>query len=158
MKFLQEVLAGVKRMQNAASTNDAADIPTADQGEGEQMADQMGNLADKPDDVDPNAENPANPDEINDEAETSEDPDKQGLIRTVKRAHLVYKREGDDGTFTELWLYNLQNLQSQTEIKRAILAGTDIPPNQLESPDGSQSYKIWAVGNVEMLEISGLPS
>ena len=87
-----------------------------------------------------------------------EDPDRQGLIRTVSQAHLVFKREVDDGTFTELWLYNIQQMHQQTKVKRAILAGTDIPPNSLQSPDGSQTYRIWAVGNVEMLEITGLPS
>ena len=34
--------------------------------------------------------------------EVEDDPDRQGLIRTVKGAHLVYKRKQEDGTYDEL--------------------------------------------------------
>ena len=86
----------------------------------------------------------------------SEDPNHQGLIRTVKNAHLVYKRESEDGTFEELWVFNISELKSDLKIRKAILAGTDIPVNQLTSPDGKQTYSIWTSGNVEFLKISGL--
>lgn len=93
-------------------------------------------------------------DAVSDKA--SEDPNRQGLIRTVRGAHLVYKRESDSGTFEELWLYNVTTLQDEMTVRKAILAGTDIPPNKSQSPDGSQTYRVWSAGNAEMLLISGL--
>lgn len=87
---------------------------------------------------------------------TLEDPDRQGLIRKVKGAHLVYKRQTEDGTFEELWIYKIDNVRDEIEIRKAILAGTDIPVNKLQSPDSSQSYEVWTVGDVEMLLVKGL--
>lgn len=87
-----------------------------------------------------------------------DDPDRQGLIRTVKNAHLVYKRETEDGTFDELWIYNLTTLHDELDVKKAILAGTDIPPNKMTSPDGAQTYHMWSAGNAEMILIKGLPN
>lgn len=87
---------------------------------------------------------------------SSEDPNRQGLIRTVKGAHLVYKRQGEDGTFEELWIYNISTLQDELTIRKAILSGTDIPTNKSSSPDGSQQYAMWCAGNAEMLLITGL--
>lgn len=88
----------------------------------------------------------------------TEDPDRQGVIRAVKGAHLVYKRESQDGGFEELWIYNVDNLQDEMTIRKAILSGTDIPMNSSSSPDGSQTYKMWSAGNAEMILISGLPN
>ncbi|TFG95672.1 hypothetical protein E4H12_12810 [Candidatus Thorarchaeota archaeon] len=89
----------------------------------------------------------------------SEDPDRQGLIRKVKNAHLVFKRKIEDGTFEELWIYNSgNNLRDELEIREAVLAGTDIPAGRTTSPDGKQQYEIWSAGNAEMLQIQGLPN
>lgn len=90
--------------------------------------------------------------------QASDDPDKQGLIRTVKKAHLVFKRQSSNGTFEELWVYNLGTLRDELETRKAILAGTDIPTTKTKSPDGTQSYTIWTAGNVEMLHVIGLPN
>ena len=38
-----------------------------------------------------------------------------------------------------------------------ILKGTDIPPNEISSDDGSQDYLTWNVGNVQMIKVRGLP-
>jgi hypothetical protein len=86
-----------------------------------------------------------------------EDPDRAGLIRTVNKAHLVYKRSTDDGTYEEMWMYNVTNLRDEMSVRKAILSGTDIPPNKSQSPDGSQSYELWTAGNAEMMLIKGLP-
>lgn len=91
-----------------------------------------------------------------DEPTEPEDPNRQGMIRTVKGAHLVYKREVEDGTYEELWLYNSSTLRDEIVIRKAILAGTDIPVNKSQSPDGSQSYEMWSVGNAEMVLVKGL--
>lgn len=108
---------------------------------------------------DPNGEvNPETTDLDGVVQQATENPDRSGLIRTVKNAHLVYKRETEEGTFEELWVYNITNMRDEQATKRAILAGTDIPLNKTTSPDGSQSYEIWASGNAEMLHITGLPS
>lgn len=88
----------------------------------------------------------------------NEDPNRQGVIRTVPKAHLVYKRQTSDGTYEELWIYTTGgSMQDELTIRRAILAGTDIPANKVKSPDGSQSYEIWTVGNGQLLNIKGLP-
>lgn len=93
----------------------------------------------------------------NDGIETQdEDPNKQGLIRTVKQAHLVYKRQNEEGDFEELWIYNVTDMKNGMDIRKRILAGTDIPVAKTTSPDGVQSYKIWSVGNAELLQITGL--
>lgn len=91
-------------------------------------------------------------------SKATEDPDKQGLIRTVKGAHLVYKRETEDGTYEEMWAYNTkaQDYKEEQKRRQAILAGTDIPPNKTTSPDGSQSYEIWVTSNAEIMVIKGL--
>lgn len=85
------------------------------------------------------------------------DPDRAGLIRYVKGAHLVYKREQDDGTYEEMWIYNSGEFKKDIEVKKAILAGTDIPPNATQSPDGAQTVKMWSAGNADIVHITGLP-
>jgi hypothetical protein len=93
------------------------------------------------------------------ELDDEDDPDRQGLIRVVPNAHLVYKRAAEDGTFEELWIYNTgDSFEPELETRRAILAGTDIPANRMHSEDGSQKYSIWTAGNGQILHITGLPS
>lgn len=88
---------------------------------------------------------------------STEDPDRQGVIRPIKSAHLVYKRKTEDGTYEELWLFNTQDtVVDNMNIRKAILAGTDIPTTNTKSPDGKQSYSIWTAGNAELLNIVGL--
>lgn len=100
--------------------------------------------------------------DIGDETEgrdMEDDPDKQGIIRVVKGARLVYKRETDDGTFEELWMFKTGNVtRDEFQIKKDILAGTDIPTNKTASEDDEQSYTVWASGNVQMMKINGLPN
>lgn len=98
--------------------------------------------------------------ELNDlQDDEPEDPDRQGLIRTVKDAHLVYKRQAEDGSYEELWTYNIdKDVRNELKIRRDILAGTDISPNKRMSDDGSQQYDLWTVGNVQMLHVEGLPN
>jgi len=86
-------------------------------------------------------------------------PDTNNMTRrTVKGAHLVYKKPSDDGSFEELWIYSLSNLKDDMKILKAILAGTDIPDGKLTSDDGQQSYNIWTAGNAQMVCIEGLPN
>ena len=91
------------------------------------------------------------------EPEEPEDPDRAGLIRTVNKAHLVYKRSTEDGSYEEMWTYNVTNLRDEMSVRKAILSGTDIPPNKTQSPDGSQHYELWTAGNAEVMLIKGLP-
>jgi len=89
-------------------------------------------------------------DELNDE-------DRRGIIRSVDDAHLVFKRQTEDGTFEELWIYNAgSTLDDDVAIRRAILAGTDIPRNKTQSEDGSQTYTLETMGNAQMLHIRGM--
>jgi len=103
-------------------------------------------------------QDPASTEDIPQEDAAPEDPNHMGLIRTVKGAHLVYKRANPNGTFEELWFYNSGDMKGELSVRKAILAGTDIPPNDTKSPDGSQTYEIWSVGNGEMLSVYGLPN
>lgn len=86
-----------------------------------------------------------------------DDPDRQGIIRTVKKAHLVYKRQTPEGTFEELWMYNIgPDMRDELKVRREILAGTDIPAQKTTSPDGQQSYVLTTMGNAQLLLIKGL--
>ena len=88
------------------------------------------------------------------------DPDKQGLIRTIPGAHLVFKRKVEEGTFDELWIYSIneKGLRTEYQVRAEILAGTDIPINQTKSEDGSQYCELWTAGTAQLLFISGLPN
>jgi hypothetical protein len=90
---------------------------------------------------------------------TEDDADYQGTIRTVKGAYLVFKRQDTDGTYNELWIYNIgKDLKTETNIKRSILAGTDIPATKTSSPDGAQRVEAHSLGNIQFLNITGLPN
>lgn len=88
-----------------------------------------------------------------------QDPNFQGIIRTVKGANLVYKRESPDNTFTELWIYNVgKDMRQESQIKRAILAGTDLDPTNGASVDGKQNMDLFTLGNIQFLQINGIQS
>jgi len=97
------------------------------------------------------------------DSEQEEDPDRQGAIRVVKNAHLIYKRKDDNNMYTELWVYK-QDMSKQisSEIYNAIIAGTDIPKGSRASEDGSQTVKTWEIGPPEStlsyVEIKGIPN
>lgn len=96
-------------------------------------------------------------DQIADKA--TEDHNRQGLIRKVQGAHLVYKRETENGTFEEMWCYNVKDsLKNEMTTRKAILSGTDIPTHKTTSDDGKQTYTIWTSGNIEILCIYNLPN
>jgi len=87
-----------------------------------------------------------------------DNPNRRGVIRRVEGAHMVYKRRNESGTFDELWIYNTSdNMTDALDIKRDILAATDIPPRQTTSEDGSQRYKMYTMGDVQFMEINNLP-
>ena len=87
------------------------------------------------------------------------DPNRQGLIRRVPGAHLVYKRQGEDGTYHELWLFPIESdMRDERDIKSAILAGTDVDPQTSKSEDDEQEYELWTAGNAQMMLITGLPN
>ncbi|PPD53435.1 MAG: hypothetical protein CTY12_04965 [Methylotenera sp.] len=186
MKFLKEVLSGVKRIDDEQPEDDLnldgefdfdidPETGFAVDPSGEEHIDDSENPDESYDVEFPldDSENPdENPDEFdgeespNDESEmdgiaakATEDPDKQGVVRNVKGAHLVYKRQGENGTYEELWIYNHgNNLTDSIQIRRGIISGTDIPINKTASPDGKQSFSVWTVGNAEMVQITGLPN
>lgn len=93
---------------------------------------------------------------VGEEPTEEQDPNFAGLLRRVEDARMVYKREKADGTFAELWIYNVKNFRDGMIIKRRILSGTDIPEGKHTSPDGSQRCETWTVGNIEMLHVTGL--
>ena len=90
--------------------------------------------------------------------EKEDDPNRAGLIRFVKKAHLVYKRQASDGSYEELWVYPIDKTDSGAKTSRAILAGTDIDVLSHQSEDGKQTCELWTVGNAQMLKILGLPN
>ena len=99
------------------------------------------------------------PDDLADgEFVKNDDPDRQGVIRTIKGAKLVYKRENAQGLYDELWIYNIHTtLGREMDIKQDILAGTDIPPRATRSEDGEQKYTLTTLGNAQILHIMNLP-
>ena len=92
--------------------------------------------------------------------EEQKDLNRQGLIRKVKNAHLIYKRENETDTYDELWVYRSgkDGIKSEIDIKNDIVSGTDIPVDGLKSDDGEQFYEIWHVGEVIFLKIFNLPN
>lgn len=96
---------------------------------------------------------------IGDETQQAQDPNKEGLIRRVPGAHLVYKRKVEDGTYNELWVYKIQkDIREDAKVREQILAGTDIPIQKMQSDDGTQTYDLWTIGDVQMMSIAGLPN
>ncbi len=88
------------------------------------------------------------------ELDEPENPDRAGFIRVVQNAHLIYKRQAENGTYEELWMYNIHDdTNDELETRRYILAGTDIPPQKTKSPDGVQTYTSTTMGNAQMLKI-----
>jgi hypothetical protein len=158
MSLLKEVLAGVRRLEAEPSDDEldfSLDAPADEADPSLDPSDEMGDETGEEMPLDGEDEHPEL-DGIADDA--TDDPNRQGLIRTVKGAHLVYKRETEEGSFEELWIYNVSTLRDELIVKKAILAGTDIPTNKMQSPDGDQTYEIWSAGNAELLMIKGLPN
>ena len=92
-----------------------------------------------------------------DQQESKEDPDKQGLIRTVKGAHLIYKRQESDGTYGELWIYKIdKGMKDEYKIRNAILNGTDIDQKSGQSKDERQHYELWTSNDRQMMKVYGL--
>jgi len=87
------------------------------------------------------------------------EPDKyEGIVRSIRGAYLVSKKRQPDETYTEVWIYNVGGqFEDESNIRRGILAGTDIDPTKSFSEDGSQEAVIKTVGNVQFLTLVGLP-
>ena len=93
------------------------------------------------------------------EEEHDVNPDRQGIIRTIPNAHLIYKRASQNGTYEEMWMYKAgHNYRDENKIRSAILDGTDIDQRLGNSPDGEQTYEIWTCNDRQILKISGLPN
>jgi hypothetical protein len=103
-------------------------------------------------------------DEFSDEedqlgGEEPQDQNYQGNVRSIPGAFLVYKREAEDSTFEELWLYNVgKDIKHEMKLRRAILDGTDISPQTGKSKDNKQTAKITSLGNVQFLNVFGIPN
>ena len=150
-KLILEALTNITRITPQADEDDEIDIDIdgiddhADEFDSEQV-DTFGIDAEDDDQLDQIAQ------------QTSEDPNKQGVLRTVDKARLVYKRNTGDGTFEELWIYKSGTMRSEMEMRKAILAGTDIPVGSNTSEDGTQTFTTWTAGNAELIHITGLPN
>ncbi len=83
----------------------------------------------------------------------------KGLIRTVRGASLVFKKEELNGNFNELWIYNIgDDSFKESKIRKSILAGTDINPDLMTSDDEKQKAQTYTMGNIQFLELTGLPN
>lgn len=97
-------------------------------------------------------------DEDFDEDEEAEPSRYEGIVRAVKGAYLVSKKQQPDDTYTEIWVYNTgKDYKSEAEVRKSILAGTDIDPTKNFSEDGSQEAVIDSVGNVQYITLTGMP-
>ena len=84
--------------------------------------------------------------------------DYEGVVRSVKGAYLVSKKQQPDNTYTEVWIYNVgDKFDDEANIRNAILSATDIDPKKNFSEDGSQEAVLKTIGNVQYLTITGMP-
>jgi len=98
-----------------------------------------------------------NPDEHEPEEE-KEESKFEGIVRSIKGANLVSKKQQADETFTEVWIYNVgKKFSDEAGIRKGILSGTDIDPTKNFSEDGSQEAVISSLGNVQYLTLTGIP-
>ena len=97
--------------------------------------------------------------EIEDEESYNDEAGKyDGVVRSVKGAYLVSKDQQPDDTYTEVWIYNVgDKFEDEANIRKSILAATDIDPTKNFSEDGSQEASFQTIGNVQFLTLSGLP-
>lgn len=79
-----------------------------------------------------------------------------GPVRRVPRAKFLSKHKNEDGTFTERWMYLAQSIDDLVNIKRQILAGTDIPVDATSSRDGKEGFVIEQFGDVVWMTINGV--
>ena len=49
-------------------------------------------------------------------------------------------------------------MRNEVKTRRAILAGTDIPPQSVSSEDGTQEVETTTIGNAQFLRVVGLPN
>lgn len=81
----------------------------------------------------------------------------EGILRTVPKASMIYKREQQDGTFEEMWIYNTtKDNRRDQQIYNNIVSGSDIPQGGSQSEDKTQGVETWAIGNVKMVLLTGL--
>lgn len=136
-----------KQEQENQKITDIDDLEVDTEGEGQ---------------FDPNA-SVSGMDEVDVETEVSP-PDEEemkvqydGIVRAVKGAYLVSKREQPDGTYTEVWIYNVgEKYDNERNIRSSILAGTDVDPKTNRSEDGLQVADFKTLGNIQFLTITGL--
>lgn len=82
-------------------------------------------------------------------------------MREVEDARLIRKKMHADGTYEELWIYHVGGEGDYTRderIRTSILQDTEIDPSSGKSDDGEQKMKIWRSGDIEFLELVGLPN
>jgi hypothetical protein len=133
-------------------------LGASDDDEFDDFDDDFGKFEDEGEPDEENSDLFSSEDEENELEDNPSNPDKEGLLRTVRGAYLVYKRATAESNFEELWLYNMGNVKTQTHVRNAILAGTDIDPITLRSPTNDQTADVWSKGNVQYLHINGLPN
>lgn len=137
---------------------DQADLGDADEDDFGDFSDDFGDFEEEGEEGEDLFGSDEEMDEEGEFGEESSDPDKEGLIRTVRGAYLVYKRATAESNYEELWIYNMGNVKTQTHVRNAILAGTDVDPITLRSPTNDQTAEVWSKGNIQYLHINGLPN
>jgi len=153
--ILEAEFVDFKRLADGENADRQSDEqPTADQQAGdENPPDQQGDQSDQD-----QQDGKTQPDE-----KSKGDPDRQGSIRTIPDAHLVYKRKNDHNLYDELWIYK-QNQHDSWTMKTydVIIAGSDIPKGSTSSPDNTQTVERWEVGDptntLVFVHIKGLPN
>jgi hypothetical protein len=97
--------------------------------------------------------------ELDPDEEPEEEPSEfEGVVRSVKGAVLVSKKQQPDETYTEVWMYNAgKKYKHEANIRRSVLSGTDIDPSRNFSEDGSQEATIVTLGNIQYMTLSGIP-
>jgi len=110
------------------------------------------------DDAGAGMEDEPQPDDEEPDDEEESESKYDGIVRAVKGAYLVSKKQQPDETYTEVWMYNVgKKFDDEANIRKSILSYTDIDPARNFSEDGSQEAIIKTVGNVQFITVTGLP-
>jgi len=155
------------RQLNAEAGDEKPDYP-ADMdykdGFGQGEPDEMGEVGrpngfnpEKGDDVDKLDRDAMDQDDMDPDGQ-AEESKFDGVVRSIRGASLVSKKQQPDETFTEVWIYNVgKRFSDEANIRKGIMAATDIDPTKNFSEDGAQEAVIVSVGNVQYLTLTGIP-
>jgi len=88
------------------------------------------------------------------EPEKKEPSKYEGVVRSVKGAYLVSKKQQPDETYTEIWMYNVGGkFQHESDVRKGVLSGTDIIIGQFKNRnDYARFLREWSEEYLDEIE------